>query len=125
MPRPPAAGDHGDPGNLRSELRRNVAGHQFSRLHNRGVERVGERAGKLVADWKAIHDERHLVVSTAWMNRAVCILGEAGKGDEYGFEATAADRGRQPFDALEPKLRTRSCGCRVHEERIAGRHRDG
>ena len=46
------------------------------------IERVGEGAGQLIADRQPVDDKRHLVVGASRMNRAVGVLGEAGKADE-------------------------------------------
>ena len=65
------------PDTLRAELRRDVAGHQFGRLDDADVERVGERAGQLIADRQAVDHVGHLVVRAARVDGAVGVLREA------------------------------------------------
>ena len=100
-PEAAAAVQHGHARDLAAELRRNVADHQLRRLHDPDVERVGERAGELIADRQAVDDERHLIVRAARMNGAVGVLREAGKGHQHRFQAAAGDGHGHALDARD------------------------
>ena len=122
-PEAAAAVQHGHPRYLAAELGRHVAGEQLHGLHHAGIERVGERAGQLVADREAVHDEGHLVVGAARVDRAVGVLGEAGKRHQHGLEPAARDGRRHSVDARHAHCVAGAGRGGVHGGHVRG-HRD-
>jgi hypothetical protein len=80
----------------------------------------------LVSDGHAIDNESNLIVSAARVNRAVGVLGEAGKGEENSFQPAIANLERETLDIPLVHLGVGASLGRVNQgSGVTGGHHEG